>query len=467
MFETGSAGSMLVSRVADALEHLAAARHELVGLDPTVLSRDELLDLVEVLETNARRHTAVGCELIAELDRRGVAGELGYASTGVLLAERLRIGRREAAGRVRLASDLAPRRAITGETLEPRFPQVAAALAEGTISARHATVVTATVDRLPDRVLTEQPELVAQVEPTLVGHARKLDPDRLAMLARTVATCLDPDGQLVAEQDHQRRRSFGLAVLPNGSGQLTGTLTAEAAAVWTTILDTLARPVTTDDAQSDRRSPTQRRHDALLEAGRRLLRSGSLPDCGGAPATVLVTLTVDQLQARTGLATAGHGGLITISEALRIAAEADVIPVVVGDAGGVLSYGLRRRVASIGQRRALAARDRGCSFPTCDRPPDWCESHHVTPWVDGGPTDLDNLTLLCGFHHREHQKRGWAVRMRDGLPEWIPPRWIDPSRAPRRNTTHHVPIVFPSPALPERNRIQTCDLPLDPRLAYA
>jgi len=200
-----------------------------------------------------------------------------------------------------------------------------------------------------------------------------------------------------------------LAVLPNGSGRLTGTLTGEAAAVWTTILDTLARPVTTDDDQSDRRSPAQRRHDALLEAGRRLLRSGSLPDCGGAPATVLVTLTVDQLQARTGLATAGHGGLITISEALRIAAEADIIPVVVGDAGGVLSYGLRRRVASIGQRRALAARDRGCSFPTCDRPPDWCESHHVTPWVDGGPTDLDNLTLLCGFHGNTRNVAGRYV----------------------------------------------------------
>jgi len=436
--------------VADALEHLAAAQHELVGLDPTVLSRDELLDLVEVLETNARRHTAVGCELIAELDGRGVAGELGYPSTGVLLAERLRIGRREAAGRVRVASDLGLRRAVTGETLEPRFPHVAAALAEGTISARHATVITATVDRLPDRVLTEQPELVAQVEPTLVGHARKLDPDRLAVLARTVATCLDPDGQLVAEQDHQRRRSVALAVLPNGSGRLTGTLTGEAAAVWTTILDTLARPVTTDDDQSDRRSPAQRRHDALLEAGRRLLRSGSLPDCGGAPATVLVTLTVDQLQARTGLATAGHG-----------------IPVVVGDAGGVLSYGLRRRVASIGQRRALAARDRGCSFPTCDRPPDWCESHHVTPWVDGGPTDLDNLTLLCGFHHREHQKRGWAVRMRDGLPVWIPPRWIDRTQTPRRNTTHHVAIDFPPPALPERNRTQIGDRSRDPTPACA
>ena len=76
--------------------------------------------------------------------------------------------------------------------------------------------------------------------------------------------------------------------------------------MWNTILDTLARPVPDDDTgESDRRSPAQRRHDALLDAGRRLLRSGALPDCGGAPATVLVTLTLDQLEARTGLATAG------------------------------------------------------------------------------------------------------------------------------------------------------------------
>ena len=91
MFETGTttttdAGSGVVSRVADALERLAAAQQELLRLDPRVLSRDELLDLLEIHEINARRHTAVGCALIAELDGRGVAGELGYASTGVLLA---------------------------------------------------------------------------------------------------------------------------------------------------------------------------------------------------------------------------------------------------------------------------------------------------------------------------------------------------------------------------------------------
>jgi len=91
----------------------------------------------------------------------------------------------------------------------------------------------------------------------------------------------------------------------------------------------------------------------------------------------------------------------------------------------------------------------------------------VTPWADGGPTDLDNLTLLCGFHHREHQKRGWAVRMRDGLPVWIPPRWIDRTQTPRRNTTHHVAIDFPPPALPERNRTQIGDRSRDPTPACA
>ena len=237
--------------MADALERLAAAPQELLGLDPTVLSRDELLDLLEIHEINARRHTAVGCALIAELDGRGVAGELGYASTGVLLAERLHLGRREAAGRARLAADLGPRRAMTGEALAPRFPQVAAALAAGAISSRHATVITATVNRLPDAVLADQPELVAQVEPTLLGYARTVDPDRLAVLARTVAACLDPDGQLIAEKDHQRDRSVTLAVLPDGSGRRRH----RAAVVWTMILDTLVARYRADDDQSDRRGP--------------------------------------------------------------------------------------------------------------------------------------------------------------------------------------------------------------------
>jgi hypothetical protein len=425
-------------------QRVVAASQELTGIDPAALSGDELLDLLDRLEADARRRTAVAGRLIAELHARGIAGELGYSSTAVLLSERLRIGRREAAGRVRLSADLAPRRAVSGEQLEPRFPLVARALADGKISARHAAIICASVGRLPDRVVVDQPELVAQVEPTLLEHAQTLDPEQLAVLARRVTACLDPDGVLATDRDQARHRDATLVTLPDGSGRLTATLTSQAAAVWTTVLDTLSRPVPTE-TEPDRRTPGQRRHDALTDAGRRLLRSGDLPDAGGTPATVLITLTLDQLETRLGLVTTAHGGTLTIPAALQLAADAQIVPVVLDARGAVLHLGRTRRLASPAQRLALAARDRGCSFPACDRPPDWCETHHVKPWAEGGTTDLDNTTLLCGFHHREHAKRGWTVRLVHGMPEWIPPRWIDPQHVPRRNNTHHVPVRFPPP----------------------
>ena len=424
---------------------LTAAGSGLQAVDPSVLSRDQLLELLDALETDTRRRAAIGYALVAELEARGVAAELGSPSTAVLLSERLRIGRREAAGRVRLAGAVGPRPALSGERLPARFPLVAAAMADGTISVRHAAVITATVDRLPERVVADQPELVAQVEPILLEHARMLDPDRLAVVAHAVTACLDPDGTLASERDHERRREATLVRLPDGSGRLTATLTGEATGVWTTVLDTLSRPVPAEDAEPDRRTSGQRRHDALLDAGRRLLRSGILPDAGGTPATVLLTMTLDQLETRSGVVTTAHGGRISVRQALRIAAEANLVPVVLDGRGAVLHLGRTRRTASPAQRLALAARDGGCSFPGCDRPPDWCETHHAIPWADGGTTDLENLTLACGFHHREHTKRGWSVRMTKGIPEWIPPRWLDPQQSRRRNTTHHVPLRFGPP----------------------
>jgi hypothetical protein len=73
----------------------------------------------------------------------------------------------------------------------------------------------------------------------------------------------------------------------------------------------------------------------------------------------------------------------------------------------------------------------------------------VIGWVDGGRTDLQNLTLVCGFHHREHRKRGWTCHITNGVPHWRPPSWIDHTQTPRRNTTHHIPLNFtasPTPA---------------------
>ncbi|MGH8971276.1 MAG: HNH endonuclease signature motif containing protein, partial [Actinomycetes bacterium] len=87
------------------------------------------------------------------------------------------------------------------------------------------------------------------------------------------------------------------------------------------------------------------------------------------------------------------------------------------------------------QRRAAALRDRGCIAPGCTAPPAACQLHHNWHWTDGGPTDLDNGALLCGFHHRMVHRQGWAVTLAaNGYPQLTPPASIDPDRRPRQ---HH------------------------------
>ena len=101
----------------------------------------------------------------------------------------------------------------------------------------------------------------------------------------------------------------------------------------------------------------------------------------------------------------------------------------------MLRLGRTRRIASRSQTIALHARDHGCSFPGCNTAPEWSERHHIIPWIDGGSTDLDNLTLLCSYHHHNFASKGWHCQINpDGLPEWTPPWWIDRTRHPMINT---------------------------------
>jgi len=425
LVETGSAVEHVLEKLADSID-------ELIGLDLTRLDADELLDLLRGLETQRRRIPVADHRLIAELDERGVAGEFAARDTRTLLRDALRLSPHEAKRRVGAAVDLGPRRTVGGERLGPLFPEVAAAQAAGVICDEHARVVIRAIDELPAAVQTKHG---TDVEARLVAEAHRFDPSVLARLARHVVEVLDPDGTLADDADHERRRTATLSGNRDGSGELHAHLTPAAFTQWQAVLDPLAAPRPSDAEGEDLRGPGQRMHDALADAAARLLASGTLPAAGGTPATVLLTMTLDQLETRTGLVTTAHGGAVSAADALRIAGEAQVVPVVI-DNDGVLAFGQGRRVASTGQRLALAARDGGCCFPGCDAPPGWTQAHHVVGWIDGGGTDLDNLCLLCGFHHREFEKRGWAVTMKDGLPWWTPPPRIDPDQAPVRNVMH-------------------------------
>ena len=96
-------------------------------------------------------------------------------------------------------------------------------------------------------------------------------------------------------------------------------------------------------------------------------------------------------------------------------------------------------------RKAITQRDKGCAFPGCDRPPEWCDFHHLIWWCRGGPTSADEGCLLCPHHHTLIHQGDWHVqRGTDGLPEFIPPGWIDPHRKPLRNTLHDPPFPWAS-----------------------
>jgi Domain of unknown function (DUF222)/HNH endonuclease len=114
----------------------------------------------------------------------------------------------------------------------------------------------------------------------------------------------------------------------------------------------------------------------------------------------------------------GDGGL-----AAQLRTAAKLLPPVLGGAPTQpLDVGRTTRVIQPAQRVALAVRDGGCVFPGCDRPLAWCEAHHLVHWLDGGPTDLDNLVLLCRAHHRAVHEGGWRLQHQpDGRLTATPP----------------------------------------------
>jgi len=147
-----------------------------------------------------------------------------------------------------------------------------------------------------------------------------------------------------------------------------------------------------------------------------------------------ITVIVDwaQLQAARRGVMLDYGGRASAAELRSLLCDAKITPVVFGRPSQPLDVGRERRCVSLAQRRAIAARDRGCAHPGCPRAPSRCQVHHIHEWVDGGATDLDNLVMVCRTHHRMVHQSGWEIRMRESRPEFIPPKWLDPLQIPRR-----------------------------------
>ncbi|MGY6496662.1 MAG: DUF222 domain-containing protein [Microcella sp.] len=290
---------------------------------------------------------------------------------------------------------------------------------------------------------------LAEAARALVACAPAVTVEQLAARARDARAVLDADADVEraaeAEQARRDRRYLYLSQQPDGMTRLSGLLDPESAALVRSAIDGATSPRRggprfTSDSEieraerliADTRTTEQIAVDALVE----LVRIGGevAPNelIGAAPPAVQVIIAERDLRAGAGLARIeGQSEPVSVATAERHRCTAGTLAIVVDAAADVLSLGRETRLYTRRQRLALAARDGGCRFPGCDRPPSWSEAHHITEWMHGGRTDIANGILLCRHHHLLLHNNGWEIeRHPDAGFAFRPPPRIDPDRTP-------------------------------------
>jgi hypothetical protein len=200
-------------------------------------------------------------------------------------------------------------------------------------------------------------------------------------------------------------------------------------------------PETTLDAPDmpETRSMDQLRSDGAVEVFRH--RAGCTTGASSPPVTMIVRMSLADLKAGKGSAEIDEvPSPISAATARRLAADAHLIPMVLGRHSEVLDLGRKQRLFSPAQKHALAERDGGCAWTGCPHPPSYTQAHHIRWWNrDTGPTDLKNGILLCSHHHHRVHDDGWDIHIRDNIPWFTPPAHLDPTRTPRRGGRIRLP----------------------------
>lgn len=235
-------------------------------------------------------------------------------------------------------------------------------------------------------------------ERDLLEKALENSPGKLHFLCRHYRHARNPQAHSDEEANLHEERYLKLATCPDGGMNLSGYLDPVGGEAVRSALEPLARKQGADDE----RDRGQRLADALVDAV-----AG-----GTGKASIQVTTTVETLAGLAGSPAADlqYGPPVSVETLRRLACDCSITRVLLGAESQVIEPGRARRLPSAPMRRALEARDKGCKWPGCDRPARWCAPHHFRHWTqDDGPTDIDNLVLLCHRHHSLVHAGGWKV----------------------------------------------------------
>ncbi len=353
----GAAGSVCVGRV-----------------DEAGLSDDGLRSHLKVLGRAECRLAAMKARVLAELSRRHSRGDAQR-----LVRDELQASNREAKRDVETAARLA------------ELPATSEALESGEVPVGHA--------RLIARVSGESP-----IDEEMLVQAAGSEP--FDEFARTVKRhqqdIADDDGQALLDRQRSKRKARIFESSESGMFVLTGEFDQVTGARIATALTAKERQLWHRENPDKRATPQQRMADALAE----LICQ---PTGDGKPAgtDLLVIADFDVLKQQLDNPRLADGSPIPIVELHRLALEANLLPSIFDTKTQNMWLGRRLRTASEAQRVALIARDQHCIG--CGANPLWCRAHHITWWSKNGPTNLDNLALVCDDCHHKIHDHGWQV----------------------------------------------------------
>jgi hypothetical protein len=296
-------------------------------------------------------------------------------------------------------------RVCVGEQMKRLGPSVAA-LAAGEIGFAHLALIARTSAAIGERL----------DEAKLLGQARKLNIFPFRNRCTHARHAGDPEGFVNEEKEGMEARSLTLTTADDGVVLVQGLLDKVGGAALRTALEPLAkRAGKYDDRKLDRRLA-----DALVDLSMHALDNGLVPQ----RTHLQVTSSLETL---LGLSEAPAAEMefslpISAKAVERLACDCSVTRILLDSESMVIDVGRAKRVVSGPQSKALKVRDRGCTWPGCDRPATWTSAHHVVHWIHGGSTDLPNLILLCYRHHwMVHEGEWQIVSSDDGCIHTIPP----------------------------------------------
>ena len=404
------------------------------------------------LERHRSRLEALWAVVVGRFEAAGGPQVDGAWSAGNWVAARTGCRRGTANGRVGLARKLA------------RMPATAAAYAQGALTEGH-------VRALAGALNARTAERFAEYEARLVAEATRLSAEATARMIAFWLRHADPDGPEPGPEDGPDTCHIAETL----EGRLKGRfdLGGDTAARIKALLDEKVTELLARDrtlAKVDPSDPlagqpmAQRRARALIE----LIDTGAsaTPTAARRPLFVIhtnldtITETGDPFAWRETLE-ADWSSLLPRHVRDLHACDASIARLVLSAKGVPLDLGRSVRTATAHQRHALAARDHGCAVPGCDRPPAWCDAHHIVHWTRGGRSDLHNLVLTCRHHHTRIHQGHLHVHMHherprftrpDGTilrePQREPPRQPAPARRPRPGTGPPATVSWHPPSAP-------------------